>query len=912
MPTSFRPHVRVRTGITHRRPTRTAARLTSLPAAAPSATLLSLLLALALVLAPGAVTYHGLPQAQAQTATPEIRDPDATLPLAQADPATPPTADQGDDDDEDDDADADDDDAAMDDDLVTPPGLPPGVTFGDDAPRPGFGTRIGGDTISLRFPNNPITDLLAIYENLTNRTVLKDTTIFDGASISLVTPSPVTRAEAISLIEASLMINGYAVIPAPDGRSVRVLPARARDLPSSAFADGGSFYEAASELPQGDGVISFFMQLQYLDPNQAAETLSNHIGLNPYGRITPISNPPGLLITENAGVVRQLVRIQSVMDRPSEAATTVTEFIELRYADSATVAQIVNSTLEARAQQEEAIGRTIRGESPAAGGEEQQQRQLQQAQQQIQALQQALRGRGQEDNGATSPQPSAQVIADTRLNRILVIATQPDFYYIEDLVRQFDQPVRVEAPYERRLRYVFAFDVLPVVADLLLTGSGGTVTLPDGTTVTQEEQPIVSSSVAALTGRTTEGSQAEITGTDAGGRLDQILAPEADNSPVSVFIGKTRVIADPQANTIIVIGPVEDAEKIDALLNTLDRKPPQVYLATIIGQLTLGDGLEFGIDYIQQFRNFDQRNPGVATSLIGTRGELTGAIEDMRSNLLTAPIGPAPGFNLYGVLGQELDAYVSALERTNRFKIISRPSVFALNNKKAVLTSGRRIPVPVSTVTNVQQGGANPNITTNIDFEDVVLKLEVVPLINENREITLTIAQVNDTVVGEQQVAENLVPIIGTENLTTTITVADRSTVVLGGLISEESSTETRGVPVISRIPIIGNAFKETVDRRERKELIIFIQPMVVSDGEEAIRASYVEDRRTNIGSDAADTFPSPPDVTSPINLEEIERYAPQESENFGHGRPVRQILPALPARTPQPDPRFQAPPYGP
>src|SRR5690606_11865337 len=121
-----------------------------------------------------------------------------------------------------------------------------------------------------------------------------------------------------------------------------------------------------------------------------------------------------------------------------------------------------------------------------------------------------------------------------------------------------------------------------------------------------------------------------------------------------------------------------------------------------------------------------------------------------------------------------VDAYIRALESTQRFKVLSRPSIYAANNKKAVITSGRRIPVPTSSVVDLSN---TDSVRTNIDFQDVVLKLEVIPLINSNREVSLTIAQVNDTVVGQQQVAENSVPIIGTERLLTTVTVPNRSTI---------------------------------------------------------------------------------------------------------------------------------------
>ena len=84
--------------------------------------------------------------------------------------------------------------------------------------------QITDDTVMMQFVNNPVSDILAIYERLTGFTLIKDTNIFEGATISLVTPKPVPKPEAIKLIEASLLANGYAIISEPGGTSARTRP----------------------------------------------------------------------------------------------------------------------------------------------------------------------------------------------------------------------------------------------------------------------------------------------------------------------------------------------------------------------------------------------------------------------------------------------------------------------------------------------------------------------------------------------------------------------------------------------------------------------------------------------------------------------------------------------------------------
>jgi general secretion pathway protein D len=731
---------------------------------------------------------------------------------------------------------------------------------------------ITGDMVMMQFAANPVADILAIYEKLTGLTLIKDTNIFEGAQISLVTPKPVPKDEAVKLIEASLLTNGYAIVKEPGGTSAKILPARNQSASAVQFSHGVSFYTSPQDIPDNESIVSYFMKLDYLAPEDAATMFSGHVGLGAYGRITAVTTPPGLLITESATVVKQLISIRDTVDVGDTGSSLVTKFIPIKYGDAATIAQIIQATLTAQAQEKETKGvNTIRG-TPGSDG----------------------RGGNNNDNNqrpptpsssgnnspqnTQAPQPSAQVVADTRLNQILVVAAPADYTYVASLIAEFDKPLEVAEPFERKLKYAAALDVLSAVVDLLQDPNTGTTQLPGGGTVQQQrQQALASNSSQLLGGRNTQGTRGGTVGSTAaassdtatattssgiGSRADVISGPSEDNAPVSVLVGKTRVIADPMANCILVIGPKESIDKATGLLDKLDRKPAQVYLATVIGQLTLSDGMTSGIDYVSGLSRAGDGTDFTASGFTNRTDALGGvngvgrAINDLRNNFITTPFGPASGLNLYGAVGDSLEIFVTALETNNNFKILSRPSVFALNNKKAVITSGRQIPVPSQQTVFANNNAAQGNTTTTIEYRDVVLKLEVVPLINSDGEVTLTIAQVNDTVVGTQLVQPNEVPIIGTEQLVTTVTVPDRNTIVLGGLISEEKTRDKQGLPVLGRIPGLGKLFRTDTDSTVRKELIVFIQPQVVTDDIGVRNTSLNEDLRTKVGGEAAQRFP--------------------------------------------------------
>ncbi len=757
----------------------------------------------------------------------------------------------------------------------------------------------------MQFATNPVADILAIYEKLTGLTLIKDTNIFEGAQISLITPKPVPKDEAIKLIEASLLTNGYAIVTEPGGKSAKILPSRNQSANAVQFSHGVKFYTTPKDIPDNESIVSYFMKLDNLTPEDAATMFSGHVGLGAYGRITAVTTPPGLLITESATVVKQLISIREAVDIGDTGSSLVTKFIPVKYADAATVAQIIQATLTAQAQEKETKGiNTIRGSAASDGRENRggdNNRGNDNSSQQ--RPQQPIFINGVQVNpNAQLPQPSAQVVADTRLNQILVVASPADYTYIASLIGEFDKPLEVEQPFERKLKYAAALDVLSAVVDLLQEVSSGATQLPGGGTIQQQrQQALASNSSQLLGGRTTTGtrggtvgstnaaataSDTATTGTSTSGigsRADVISGPTENNAPVSVLVGKTRVVADPMSNTILVMGRKEDIDKANGLLDKLDRKPAQVYLATVIGELTLTDGFTLGVDYLSALSrpgdgtNFSASSITARPDFLGNANGAGRAVADLRNNAITTPFGPASGLNLYGAIGDSLEVFLNAIQTNNKFKILSRPSVFALNNKKAVITSGRQIPVPSQQTTFANNNAAQGNTTTTIEYRDVVLKLEVVPLINADGEVTLTIAQVNDTVVGTQVVQPNEIPIIGTEQLVTSVTIPDRNTIVLGGLISEQKTLDKQGIPGLSKIPGLGRLFRTDTNSITRKELVVFIQPQVVTDDHSVRMTSLNEDYRTKVGADAAQRFPQKVGPPAALPVEAV----PPKKKNF-------------------------------
>ncbi len=138
------------------------------------------------------------------------------------------------------------------------------------------------------------------------------------------------------------------------------------------------------------------------------------------------------------------------------------------------------------------------------------------------------------------------------------------------------------------------------------------------------------------------------------------------------------------------------------------------------------------------------------------------------------------------------------------------------------------------------------SIASTIDYKDVVLKLEVIPLINSENEVTLTIAQQNDNVQEYVQISNNSVPVVGTQELRTTVTVPNRNTVVLGGLITDQETRVQTGIPFLKDVPGLGYLFSTTKKDVTRRELIVMIQPFIIDNRQKLMEANAIERNNTS------------------------------------------------------------------
>jgi general secretion pathway protein D len=688
---------------------------------------------------------------------------------------------------------------------------------------------------SFQAINSSIDTILMQYEQLTGKILIKDSNLSANAlPITISVPQPVPRGELVRLIEASLLLNNIVLVPAQEPNSVKVININTGKNPRS---EGVRLFTGPESIPSGEQVISYYMPFKYISANEALTVFQTHILPRAYTSFVPINSAQALLITESTTVIRQLVALQQLIDVPP--AKTVAEFVPLVRADAERVADTINKLMEFQRKE-----RTGGDQGPAVPV------------QAVAGQQAPAAAAGGTDAGLLGSQ--AQVVPDTRTNRILILSRPENIPYFVNLIGQFDAAVGAAAPLEYHLRYISAGEVLPVLQDLL-TEDQNQNNQGQGQNP-QQNQPQQNRTVN-LGGGNAGANATSGTAGSVGAGQDLLQEPNEQLGPQAVIVGRSRVISDAKDNKILVIGPPESVLKVKVILDRLDRRPQQVYLSTVIGQLTLTNDFQLGVDWLQTFKKISGSSGFASsnlntTSLIGSNGQV---VADPRM-LHTVALAPAlSGLTIYGAIGDALSVFVRALDDRSNFKVLARPAIYTANNKRAVISSGQKVPVPESTLSNLTTGttggvinnSASTAVAATVSYQDVELRLEVIPLINSNNEVTLKIAQINDTLGSNVIISGNQVPTINSQRLTTTVTVPSGATVVLGGLIQDKVTKDMNGIPYLMDVPYLGNFFKFTRNQRERDELLVFIQPTVVNDDVQTLRASLKEEGRTKIGADA-------------------------------------------------------------
>ncbi len=320
-------------------------------------------------------------------------------------------------------------------------------------------------------------------------------------------------------------------------------------------------------------------------------------------------------------------------------------------------------------------------------------------------------------------------------------------------------------------------------------------------------------------------------------------------------------IANEEANRVIFsVHPRMESEILD-IVHELDQPPPQVMIQVLILEVTTDDSLELGVEFAFQDLQYTKAGLNDTTTFDFVGGTDIGAA------------GTGLGGFSFTVTGRDFNFLLRALQGQSSLRILSRPQIVAMDNQEATINITTQVPIVVASTTTI--GG---QLQVQTDYRDAGIKLIVTPQINPDGFVRMEIEQeVSDFTGSTVNVGGGVnLPIIFTRNASTTVTVKDNETVVLGGLITSKEELQEQKVPILGDVPGFGWLFRNQVESSSRTELLIVLTPRVLRTIED-YRAASIE-VRDETGTLPTDVLTSP--LMKGLRIEPKERV-PLEDENL-------------------------------
>lgn len=657
----------------------------------------------------------------------------------------------------------------------------------DDSPRLMIGTdrvtgqvpqpaAIQGQPADLRFEDTPVREVVhAILGDLLKLDYMLHPPV-DGR-ITLVTAQQVSADQAVFLLEAALQANG--LVMARDTRGVFHV-----GRPDLLKAITPAIRQAGGPLPPGHGAI--VVPLRYIGAAEMAAILRSTAPAEAIVRVDTVRNL--LVLAGSRAQAEGWLSLVQTFDVNLLAGMSVGVF-PLKYVTVREVEAAVQLMTPGGAAAAAAPVRPgVQGQAAAAATAEPH----------------ALFG-------------AVRVLPVERLNSIIVVS--PRAAYLEEARRWIERLDRPGSSATEPRLHVYpvkngsAGHLGQVLASLF--GSGQTQT-PGGTTGIAPGLGVASGGTAATSAA---GTALRRTGTATGVMATQTTSPTARTSVAGQAAsavqldGNVRVVADELNNAVLVYGSAAQFERIEEALRRLDVPPTQVLIEASIIEVQLTDEMNYGVQWL-----FSEDRGGGSTGTSVLSRAAGGALG-----------GPLAGFSytLRNAAGN-VRLVLNALAEKSLVKVISTPSLMVLDNHTAQIVVGNQQPV-LSGETLSTEGNIR---TTSIQYKDTGVSLSVTPSVGSGDMVTMSIDQAVtdvgpiDDATGQRAFLQR--------QIASKVAVRSGETVVLGGLIRENNSSGSAGVPGLSEIPVLGALFGNKTREGNRTELLVVITPRVSRTDQDA------------------------------------------------------------------------------
>jgi general secretion pathway protein D len=758
-----------------------------------------------------------------------------------------------------------------------------------------------GKLISLDFQDVELAVLVKFISNITGKNFIIDERV--KGKVTIISPGKISVDEAYAVFQSVLQVKNFTTVPS--GSVIKILPAQEA---KSSTVD--------TYLPEGrpditDEFITKLMRLTNVDVNNVVPIIQPLV--SPNGLLAAYAATNTLIIIDSAANITRVGRILHELDVAGMERGV--EVMRLNYAFATEMAAILEQVLNDQAASSQPS--LIPGQPRTSASSRRAQRPGA-----PQTPQQAAVTSGSDSQNAF------KIIPDERTNALIVVAGPLEMRRIKNLVVRLDVPLpfgtgRIHVYY---LKYANAFEIVPVLSDLI-GGSGGGVGGLSGGLFARG----LAGSTSFRGGRLGERGGLRGLGSDlggsssfggsnfgsfssglgglgvgsrgqgfggsgsgslrgggfggggfgggAGGGVSSIVGGGGGE-----FEGEIRITADPSTNALIINASPQDFETLKRVIEQLDVRRRQVYVEAIIMEVRLETQRALGIELqgatgLNNGVGFGRVNFGNINNAIGNPANIPGLILAAASNqtvrLPDGTVVPAQA------------ALLTAAQGNTDVNILSAPNILTTDNQEAEIVVGQNVPFLASRSTSETN---LTNTFATIERRDVGITLRLTPQISEGGMVRLEIFQEVSAIVPSAVVdANQLGPVTTIRSATTSVVVRNSQTVVIGGLISDDINNRDNSIPFIAEIPILGTFFRSSTARREKINLLIFLTPHIVLDSREhrdlsleqrdKLRSFMEEHNFRNLRRDQLDTPSWNPDL--PPDEKELE----EEEEGKSDGR---------------------------
>ena len=409
------------------------------------------------------------------------------------------------------------------------------------------------------------------------------------------------------------------------------------------------------------------------------------------------------------------------------------------------------------------------------------------------------------------------MLADERTNIIIIFSQTENFPFFEKIIEVLDVIVEPETIFEViNLEYADAEELSGTLNSLIGGGGGTSGGLGSSSRTSSNSRSGTSSSSRS----TSSNSNSRNSSSSNRSRLTPNSADEASGgiSNLNRLSEETTILADARSNSILLMGEKNDIAALKKVIAKLDVKLEQVMIEAAIFEVTLNDDMRSGVDWLYRGSDLEQAGGFNGPTFLNS----SNAIPGLASGALT----------YYQQLTDiSTEVAINLASSDSNVRLLSTPVIMTTDNTEARLSVGEQRPVVTSTSSF---GNSSGTLRSSYEYKDIGINLTVTPRINPQRVVVMELLQQADQVGGTIEIDENSVPIILNREFEAQISVPDRSTIALGGLINTETRDSKTKIPVLGDIPLIGRyLFSSQSQQDVQTELIVLLTPYVLTTDSE-------------------------------------------------------------------------------